>query len=286
MAEITIQVSRAPLGMSAQRYFRKPKGVLLLVLGGLALFSAVGSGPGFDVRGLVAAMGVAAGMDALLLRYMSGRWSLPDGALLTGLIVGMILSPLESWKVAAVTSAVGIFGKYLFRTRTANLFNPAALGLVATYYGFNPIQNWWGAMSFITPYAVVAMVIAGTYLTERVNRMPAVLSFFACYFGLFTVTAFVGDPARVAEIFRTPDLHAVVYLGFFMITDPPTSPPRPRDQLIFGAIAAGASYLAYEFIGAAYFLLAGLLIANIWEGHRRAVYLHARSRPHWGASPD
>jgi hypothetical protein len=49
-----------------------------------------------------------------------------------------------------------------------------------------------------------------------------------------------------------------------------TSPPKHRDQLVFGAIAAAASYAAFELIGAAYFLLAGLLVANAWEGWRRS----------------
>ena len=29
---------------------------------------------------------------------------------------------------------------------------------------------------------------------------------------------------RVAEIFRAPDLHAVLFFAFFILTDPPTSP--------------------------------------------------------------
>ena len=62
--------------------------------------------------------------------------------------------------------------------------------------------------------------------------MPAVLAFLGSYYLLFTVTAFVGDPARVAELFRAPDLHAALFFAFFMVTDPPTSPPKQRDQII------------------------------------------------------
>ena len=38
---------------------------------------------------------------------------------------------------------------------------------------------------------------------------------------------------------------------------------------MFGTIVALASYAAFELIGAAYFLLAGLLVANVWEAWRR-----------------
>jgi hypothetical protein len=54
-----------------------------------------------------------------------------------------------------------------------------------------------------------------------------------------------------------------------MVTDPPTSPPKARDQVVNGVITAVASYAVFELIGAAYFLLAGLLIANAWESSRR-----------------
>jgi len=64
-------------------------------------------------------------------------------------------------------------------------------------------------------------------------------------------------------------VHAALYFAFFMVTDPPTSPPKHRDQVIFGAITATAAFAAFDLIGAAYFLLAGLLVANVWEGWRR-----------------
>jgi hypothetical protein len=66
---------------------------------------------------------------------------------------------------------------------------------------------------------------------------------------------------------------SALYFAFFMITDPPTSPPKPRDQLVNGALVALVSYLVFELVGAVYFLLAGLLVANVfeaWRRHRRA----------------
>jgi Na+-translocating ferredoxin:NAD+ oxidoreductase RnfD subunit len=109
----------------------------------------------------------------------------------------------------------------------------------------------------------------GLFITRRVNKMPVVLAFLGVYYALFTITAFVGDPGRVAALYRSPDLHAALFFAFFMVTDPPTSPPKHRDQLIYGAIVAVASYGVFELVGAAYFLLAGLLVGNVWEAGRR-----------------
>jgi Na+-translocating ferredoxin:NAD+ oxidoreductase RnfD subunit len=86
---------------------------------------------------------------------------------------------------------------------------------------------------------------------------------------LITLAAFVGNPAHVAELYRAPDLHAALFFAFVMVTDPPTSPPGHRDQLIYGTIVGGTSYAMFSLVGAVYFLLAGLLVANVWEAWRR-----------------
>jgi Na+-translocating ferredoxin:NAD+ oxidoreductase RnfD subunit len=181
----------------------------------------------------------------------------------------MVLSAHEPWYVPTVTAAVAIVSKYLLRSRTANMFNPAALALVATFYIFDTGQDWWGALPDGSPAALAVLFAAGVYIANRCNKLPMVLAFFGGYYLLFTATAFVSDPGRVAEIFRTPDLQMALYFAFFILTDPPTSPVKYRDQVICGAIVAVVSYAVFEWVGAAYYLLAGVLAGNLWEAWRR-----------------
>jgi hypothetical protein len=72
-------------------------------------------------------------------------------------------------------------------------------------------------------------------------------------------------------VFRTPDLQAVLFFALFILTDPPTSPVRYRDQMVFAVIVAVASCAIFEWMGAVYYLLAGVLIGNLWEAWRRSV---------------
>jgi Na+-translocating ferredoxin:NAD+ oxidoreductase RnfD subunit len=252
------------------RFFRTPKGLLtivLIVLAGLAIpvegISTIGPG-------VLAAVAAAMVVDAPILRLRNGAWEFPSGALLTGLIVAMVLSPHEAWFVAAVTAAVGVASKYVARTKTANIFNPAALGLVATFYWFNTGQSWWGALPEAPWYALIVLIGAGMFITHRVNKAPLVLAFLGVYYLLFTITTFAVDPERFVEIYRSPDLQAVLYFAFFILTDPPTSPPKYRAQVVCGVLVAAVSYAVFEWIGAAYYLLAGVLVGNIWEAYRRA----------------
>ena len=261
------------------RFFQTPKGLLIIVLLILVALAAPREGIGLVAPGLLTAVIVAGAIDVLVLRSIREAWEFPSGAILTGLIVAMVLTPHEPWYVAACTSAVAIASKYIARTRSANIFNPAAVALVATFYVFNTGQSWWGALSEIAPLALVALVATGAFIADRVNKIPLVLIFLGAYFGLFTLTAFLGDPAKTAEIFRAPDLHAVLFFAFFILTDPPTSPVRYPDQLVCGVLVALASYATFEWVGAAYYLLAGVLIGNIWEAWHRWYASSRRRRP-------
>lgn len=258
-----------PLSIVVKRFFRTPKGLLILLLPVLALTAALGSGFALVAPVVLGGVFGAAIIDAPILRYREGEWLVPDGAILTGLIVAMVLSPMEPWYVAAITAAVGVLSKYLIRAGKANVFNPAAFALVATFYLFNTGHSWWGALPEIAPIAIVLLFAIGIFITDRVNKVPLVLAFLGTHYLLFTITAFAGNPAKVVDLYRAPDLHAALFFAFFMVTDPPTSPPKERDQLVYGVITAVVSYAVFELIGAAYFLLTGLLAANIWEAWRR-----------------
>ncbi len=262
-------VAERPWSLQLRRFFRTPKGILIVVLAILTIAAAAGAG--FARVAPVVAGGALAAMliDAPILRYREKAWIFPDGALLTGLIVAMVLSPFEPWYVAAITAAVGVLSKYAIRVGNANVFNPAAFALVATFYWFSTAQSWWGALPDLAPIAIVLLFATGIFITDRVNKIPLVLSFLGMYYLLITITAFAGDPAHVAGLYRAPDLHAALFFAFFMATDPPTSPPKQNDQFAYGAIAAVASYAIFEFNGAVYFLPAGLLVANAWEAWRR-----------------
>src|SRR5207248_2266369 len=116
------------------------------------------------------------------LRLTKGRWVFPDGALLTALIVAMVLSPQTPWYVAAITAGVGVVSKYLMRVRTANIFNPAALALVATFYLFDTGQSWWGALAEMSPALLAVLFAAGAFITIRVGKPAGVLAFLGSYF--------------------------------------------------------------------------------------------------------
>ena len=83
------------------------------------------------------------------------------------------------------------------------------------------------------------------------------------------MTAYAADPRWVSEIFRAPDLEAALFFAFIILTDPPTSPAKYPDQIVCGLIVAAVSYATFEWAGVVYYLLAGVLVGNVWEAWRR-----------------
>jgi Na+-translocating ferredoxin:NAD+ oxidoreductase RnfD subunit len=246
-----------------------PKGLVTVVLAALAGVAVPFEGQGNVWPNVSAAVLAAMALDAPILRWRGGAWVFPSGALVTGLLVAMLLSAFEPWPVAAWTSVVAVLSKYLVRTRTANVFNPAAVAIVATFYVFDTGQSWWGALPELPGWTLALLIGTGAFITDRVNKLPLVLTFLGSYWLLFTAIAFFGSPVHVAEIFRAPDLQMALFFAFFILTDPPTSPTRYRDQVLCGLIVAVVSVAVFEWVGAVYYLLAGVLVGNVWEAWRR-----------------
>lgn len=252
-----------------KKFFQTPKGLTTIILVILVAMAAPGQGFRAVAAGLASATIAAGLVDMLILRVRKNAWEFPSGAVLTAMIVAMVLRAQEPWYVVTITSVAAIVSKYIFRSRAANVFNPAALAMIASFYVFHTGQSWWGALPDVFPIAKLVLLAAGAFIADRVNKFPLVLTFLGTYFILFTVTAFVGNPLSVAEIFRTPDIEAALYFAFIILTDPPTSPAKYPDQIVCGMIVAVVSYAFFEWAGVVYYLLAGVLAGNIWEAWRR-----------------
>jgi Na+-translocating ferredoxin:NAD+ oxidoreductase RnfD subunit len=258
-------------------FFRTPKGLLTILLVVLTVIAAPAEGASAVALNMSAAILAAGVVDLVILRLRKSCWEFPSGAVLTAMIVTMVVRAQEPWYVPTITAVVGVLSKYALRTRQANVFNPAAFALVLMFYLLPMGQSWWGALPEVSPLWLRATLLAGgIYITNRVNKIPLVLSFLGAYFCLFTAAAFAGEPRTVAEIFRSPDVDAVIYFALVILTDPPTSPAKYRGQWIFGIITAAISFAVFQQFGVVYFLLAGVLAGNLWEAWRR---VHRQS-PH------
>src|SRR5262245_434509 len=124
----------------AGRFFRTPKGLLMVILSIWIAIAATHEGIRTIAPGLLSAVFVAGLVDVLILR------DFPSGAVLTAMITAMVLRPQEPWYVTTIVSVAAVLSKYVIRSRSSNVFNPAALAIIGSFYVFHTSQNWWGAL--------------------------------------------------------------------------------------------------------------------------------------------
>jgi Na+-translocating ferredoxin:NAD+ oxidoreductase RnfD subunit len=244
---------------------RTPKGELLLIFG--VLFALAGGAD--HLANLAAAVLTACVIDGVCMWLEAGRPRFPTSALLTALIVFFILAPSESWLVVAWTAGFAVVAKRLIRVRRDHVFNPAALALVWAPLAFGSGESWWGALAELPGPWTVVLCVMGVLLVDRLNKLPLVLTFLVAYFGAFTAIS-LSQPQLVAEMFRPPFLQAALFLAFFMLTDPPTSPNRYADQVGYGVLAAAGAVGAQLLGLGQVYLLIGTLLANIGLAGLRA----------------
>jgi len=257
-------------------YLKTPKGTLVLALAALTGIAYPIDGAAAVLRiGLAAASAVV--VD-LLLKAIKGKLELPDSALLTGMIVAMVLSPAVPLGVPILASAVAVTSKHFLHGKQGHFLNPAAFGLLVIGILLSTEQSWWGGLGDMSAALVAAVFAAGWFIAGRINKLPTVLAFLGAYFGLLTLATLLGNPLTFADAFREPMTGAAAFFACFMLTDPPTSPARPRDQVWFAIVAAVVSVLCLAVnVGGVYYLLIGLLAANIFEGARRALVAHRKA---------
>jgi len=254
------------------RWLRTPKGQLLGIFAIMLAIVAPAGGPAL-LPNLLAALVPACLIDGVWMAIEIRRWRAPTSALLCGLIIFFILSTNESWLVVGWTSSFAILSKRILRGDREHFFNPAALALLWAPIAFGSGESWWGAFGDMPRIWIAVLLLLGAFLTDRLNKFPVVLAFLAAYFGFFTLAS-LGNPTGVAEMFREPFLQAALFLAFFMLTDPPTSPNRYADQVGFGILAAVSAGVAQLMGAGQVYLLVGVLVSNA----ALAVVRYARRR--------
>jgi Na+-translocating ferredoxin:NAD+ oxidoreductase RnfD subunit len=261
--------------MRANQWIKSPKGYVVIALAAYLIIASIGSQ---DMKGItngIIAVGVSLAADSLCCLIKRRKRIMPDGAVITGLIISLILSTTTSWTIVAAVAAISILFKHVLVHKKKPIFNPAALGLLLSILIFRTEQSWWGAFGDLPVWTVMLLSIGGYAVTNRVNKYPQVFSFFGAFFILLFLMGHY-DVGDAADALRPPFINAALFFGFFMLTDPPTSPAKVKDQIIFGILAAVAGAVVYGLFGGLMYLFIGLLMGNLYHLLKSRSSLHAK----------
>ncbi|HJP76907.1 MAG TPA: hypothetical protein VJ914_21745 [Pseudonocardiaceae bacterium] len=252
--------------MAPARWLKSPLGTVtgaMLVLAGVNLPWASPSPASAGVS-LLVAVGVAGGLDVLIVGLRGWGWRVPQGAFVTGGVLGMVLDPTVGPGVVAACVAGAVLVKHVLRLGKRPVFNPAALALVIASLAGIKAQSWWGAAAAPVWLGVPVLIIVAVVVADRANRLPAVGAFLGTWFVALTILVSLGFSGELAVAYREPLLSMALFFAGVMLLDPPTSPGRVRRQYLFGFVAAIVGIVLLAVAHESAFLPVGLLAANAW----------------------
>ncbi len=211
---------------------------------------------------------------------------------ISGLAVSMLLYPNQGLLPIMFATAAAIGSKAVFRIavdgRMRHVMNPSNFGIAITLILFPWVgiampyqftENVVGIVDWIIP---VIIICSGTFInfrfTSRLPLLGAWLIGFVAQAGFRSVffgATFIPSLAPMTGL-------AFLLFTFYMITDPPTTPARTRNQIAFG-LAVAATYgalMAFHVVFGLFFSLVIVCSArgiSIAIGNRMASFAPSRT---------
>ena len=174
-------------------------------------------------------------LDGLLHYSQKKKLLLSESACISGMIIALVLSAHNPWWLFFFAGSVAILSKYFLRLKNKHIFNPAALGIMASIILFGAVTEWKGT------YSWYILVPFGLYFAYRVRKIGLLLGYALTTYILF-------GAACIAE--HTSSFLVFGWVSYFyifvMLIEPKTTPVRPWGKFLFGAAAA---LLIFVFTG-------------------------------------
>lgn len=171
-----------------------------------------------------------------------------ESVYITALILALIVSPAQSFHDLVFVGWVALLAvasKFILAIQKKHLFNPAAVAVVLTAVGINQSATWWIATLPMFPF----VLIGGLLVIRKIRRFDLFVSF------IVAATITIGSLSLVkgtdipSILQRTFIDSPILFLGFVMLTEPLTTPPTKRLQIMYGALVGFLSSPQIRFAG-------------------------------------
>ncbi len=152
-----------------------------------------------------------------------------ESSLITALILFFIMAPVKDLQDVEVTILAGIIAmlsKYVFAIHKKHIFNPAAISAVILgLLGFGN-EIWWVGSAILLPFVLVM----GLLIVRKVRKFSMVLTFIAT--ALIAIAIF--NPLEI--VLQAFTSWPLIFFGTVMLTEPQTTPPHRKLQMIYGGL--------------------------------------------------
>jgi glycine betaine catabolism B len=184
--------------------------------------------------------------------FFAKIWKAPtnqESAGITGLILFFVMSPLtdnpadsllspeaiENAQMLVLAGIIAMASKYVIALHHKHVFNPAAFAPALLGVLGSGNASWWIGTATLFPFAL----IAGLLIVRKIRRFPmffsTVLTSAVTVIVLGLTNGMSIDESVMQHFLSWP----IIFFASVMVTEPLTTPPRKRQQMLYGA-AIGA----------------------------------------------
>jgi ferredoxin-NADP reductase/Na+-translocating ferredoxin:NAD+ oxidoreductase RnfD subunit len=163
-----------------------------------------------------------------------------ESVYISALILILIITPLTAGDPASYlsfiifTAALSMASKYFFAVGKKHIFNPVAIAAVIAALTLNQAASWWVGNLYMAP----VVLIFGLLIVRKIHRTDLAVSLLITAWlavivsNFFSATAISPLTGTYQLLFESP----LLFLTFFMLTEPLTTPPYRSQRIIYGAI--------------------------------------------------
>ncbi len=196
---------------------------LIIYLAAVALTLAIKESD-FTFLGALAMAVFAAALIELLILYLTTRsFKITESSIITGMIIGYVLSSDEVWWKIVLTALLAISSKYLIAFKKKHIFNPAAFGIFLSTLILGTYTQWRGT------YMWYILVPVGIYFVQKIKKTEIIIGYAITSLVLFGTQAFL-QKVPFMNIFG---YFSYLYI-FVMVIEPKTTPFKTTGKYLFG----------------------------------------------------
>lgn len=158
-----------------------------------------------------------------------------ESTYITALILALIITPaksLDDYIFLSLAATLAMASKYILAINKKHVFNPVAVAVVFTSFGFNHSASWWVGNLYLLPFVVVG----GYLIVRKTQKEDIILTFLMTTISIIIVFSFLRGSNIIAVLDKVVLHTALFFFASVMITEPLTMPPTYLLQIFYGII--------------------------------------------------
>ena len=147
-----------------------------------------------------------------------------ESSSITALILFLIIAPYASLWVFVTAGVIAMISKYVLVYKKKHFFNPAIVTAFILWFVGVADFTWWVGSAYMFP----VVLVVGLLVVRKLRRFYLFISYLAV---AVVASLIYGTP--IVELFLSGPL---IFLGTIMLTEPLSTPPTHRLQMVYGAL--------------------------------------------------